>query len=408
MKRTLFAIGLFFVSLAFAGEPSVVIDRVQQRYPWNNIVDIDYTVAGIDDDPNDYQLQVVVSATVGGEKVEITASNFVGAACCDLSCANGQSRASWNSGLDGVDFISDNVTIKLNLLRAPVSETDADYLIVDLSGGKDAATYPVRYVKVSDGFNLAQFCQPIYKTKKMVMRHIPGGEFTMGNNTTTGGSFNHTVLLTKDCYIGIFPVTQAQYQNVCGTNPSTKKTDAIDDLAAHRPVETIRWSEIEQENGFTKSIVAKARVRGASVVGFGLPTEAQWEKAYRAETTTKYYWNTDSYAEFEKYGWSNKDSSDRTHAVGLRCPNAYGLYDMAGNVWELTYDVYASSYTADPKYVEGGVTVDPVGPSSGNTHVVRGASYANAPSQCSAGERMEPYSGNPYAYIGFRFGRTLP
>jgi formylglycine-generating enzyme required for sulfatase activity len=148
---------------------------------------------------------------------------------------------------------------------------------------------------------------------------IPPGEFEMGSDH---GESNekpiHTVKISKGYYMGIYEVTQEQYQKVMGTNPSEFKGD--DNL----PVETVSWNDAVK---FCENFSQK---EGKT---YRLPTEAEWEYACRAGTTSEYSFG-DSRSQLVDYAWYEQNSAITTHPVGTLKPNAWGLYDMHGNVWE--------------------------------------------------------------------------
>ena len=318
------ASSLFIGSLQ--AEPQIQLNRVQQRYPWSNRVDIDYVISGMDDVYSKaYRVELAVSAEIAGETVSITASNFLGLAWCDLPTSNGAWRVTWDAASDGVDFISGGATFSLKLFYDPVPLADAAYMIIDLSGGKDAQSYPARYVR-GTGPDLQAFNHDIYKTRKIVLRRIKACTFKFGSS-------NVDTTIENDYFFSIFPVTQGQYQLVSGTNPSTHNADDGEDLAALRPVETLRKDQAE--TGFHAKLSSKVSVCGSLVAPFGHPTSEQWECACRAGTSTTYYWGgvSDLYL---AYGWFARNSAGRTHAVGGKLPNAWGIFDMAGNASDWT------------------------------------------------------------------------
>ena len=197
------------------------------------------------------------------------------------------------------------------------------------------------------------------KTIKLVMRRLPAGTFKMQNNSN--------VTLTKPFYMGVFEVTQKQYTLVMGSNPSNFKGDML-------PVECVSYNKIRGTSNGAKwpssssvdsdSFLERIRVRTG--LNFDLPTEAQWEYAYRADTTTAYYWG-DSENDYYNYAWHYGNSNNTTHMVGMKAANAWGLYDMGGNVGEWCLDWHGGlAYGTDPQ-----------GPSSGTERVMRGGSYGS-------------------------------
>jgi formylglycine-generating enzyme required for sulfatase activity len=181
------------------------------------------------------------------------------------------------------------------------------------------------------------------------MVYIAPGEFVMGGENTVDGRFacvevpKHPVKLTQGFYIGKYPVTQAQYVAIMGVNPSQSTKDR------NCPVDNIGEKDAFQ---FVKVL---ADVTGR---GFRLPTEAEWEYAARGGSSTKFFWGEDP-SLLGNYAWFANNSDMRTHPVGQKLPNPFGLYDVYGNVFERVSDRYDKDYYAkSPR-------VDPTGPAIG-------------------------------------------
>lgn len=157
---------------------------------------------------------------------------------------------------------------------------------------------------------------------------IPAGEFQMGSETGYNDEKPvHTVRLTRPFYLGQYPVTQGQWQAVMGNNPSHFTSDP------NRPVEYVSWDDVHQ-------FIAKLNAR-EGVKLYRLPTEAEWEYAARARATTAYRFGSDE-QQLAAYAWYDRNSGSTTHPVGQKQPNAWGLCDMHGNVWEWVQDWYGS------------------------------------------------------------------
>jgi len=188
------------------------------------------------------------------------------------------------------------------------------------------------------------------------MIYIKPGSFIMGNSNSSSSEFpEHKVVLTKGYWLGKFPVTQEQYEVIANCNPSyfRKKLN---------PVENISWNDCQQ-------FIIKLNKKTLSPLTFRLPTEAEWEYACRADTTSYYYWgnNMDN-----DYCWFQGNSRNSTHQVGLKKPNKWNLHDMSGNVWEWCEDWYSN-------YVIGELA-DPIGRMNSNLRkILRGGSWSNAP-----------------------------
>jgi formylglycine-generating enzyme required for sulfatase activity len=228
------------------------------------------------------------------------------------------------------------------------------------------------------------------------MVKIPAGTFTMGSENDPEASGDekpsHKVTVSAFC-LAKTEVTQADWSRVMGGNPSNFKGDK-------RPVETLSWNDAvaycnkrSQREGLRAAYDANGKlVPGAN--GYRLPTEAEWEYAARAGTKTP------RYGELDAIAWYDRNSGSETHDVGTKKANAWGLYDMLGNVWEWTHDWYES--------YGGGAQRDPRGPSSGSDRVTRGGSWFSSASAVRASQRFGIAPGYTNSYIGFRPLRSLP
>jgi formylglycine-generating enzyme required for sulfatase activity len=198
--------------------------------------------------------------------------------------------------------------------------------------------------------------QEITNSVGMKLRLIEPGIFQMGAPANEPGSYDsegpqHTVLISKTFYIGLYEVTQQEYERVMGTNPSHFKNQP------NNPVELVSWYDAVE---FCEKLSA------AESVKYRLPTEAEWEFACRAGTATRYYWGT---VVDEAYAWYGGNAGGTTHPVGQKQPNAWGLYDMAGNVYEWCNDRHKRDYyRASPP-------VDPAGSPTGGYRVLRGGCW---------------------------------
>jgi len=219
----------------------------------------------------------------------------------------------------------------------------------------------------------------------------PPGSFVMGSPETEGGrsmgETQHVVNLSKGFWLSKTEITQAQWQGVMGNNPSF-----FDDAGnENNPVDQVTWDNAQ---------VFLATLNATAIGGtYRLPTESEWEYANRAGTTTRFYWGVDpGEILILNNAWYLGNSSDTTHPVGEKLPNAWGLYDMNGNVAEWCQDI-SGDYPAGP-------VTDPLGVASGMFRVIRGAGYDTDFTGCRAANR---YSFNPastYSLIGFRLLRT--
>lgn len=167
----------------------------------------------------------------------------------------------------------------------------------------------------------------------MTLVEIPAEEFMMGSPDSASGAVSHEkpqhrVRITKPFYLGVYEVTQGQYEKVMGKNPSHFKMSGPD-----APVEVVSWDDAQE---FCRKLAELAEEKEARR-RYQLPTEAEWEYACRAGTTTLYSFGDDQ-ASLGEYAWYADNSDGKTHPVGEKKPNAWGLYDMHGNVQEWCYD----------------------------------------------------------------------
>ena len=406
MKRTIGLAAALLALVATTAFAEVYVTNVvcAQRYPWNGMVDIDYEVVA--DDPD---ADVWVYCT--GWDADLNASMAPRALTGDgagESVKPGQHRMTWNVTADYPGFASTAFSVKMCALTG-----GAPYMVVDLSGGVDALEYPVEYLSSVPAGGWGDE----YKTTKMAFRLIPPGTFLMGsptgelgregNSTYNAKESQHQVALSDPFYIGIFEVTQKQYEFVMGSNPSSSKGDM-------RPVAKVSYNAIRGSvNGAAwpahNQVDANSfmgRLRSKANMMFDLPTEAQWEYACRAGTSTalnsgKDLSATGSCMNMAEVGWYT-GNANQTQQVGQKLPNAWGLYDMQGNVWEwcldwLQVDLGKSAVT------------DPRGPSSGNkdARVIKGGTfyfgggYGN-PESCRSASRHFQTPSAGYDQTGFR------
>lgn len=218
---------------------------------------------------------------------------------------------------------------------------------------------------------------------------IAPGEFVMGSSS--GGERNEgpttSVRLTKGYWLGRTPVTQGQWQALMGNNPSHFKQSGLD-----APVEQVSW---EEAMAFCRKLTERERAAGRLPAGYvyTLPSEAQWEYAARAGTTTRWSFG-DNESQLGDYGWFTGNSGGQTRPVGQKRANPWGLYDVHGNVWEWT-----RSWFGD---YPGGSVVDHEGPNSGSSRVNRGGSWINTASDARSAYRGRTGPGRRGGNLGFR------
>jgi hypothetical protein len=285
--------------------------------------------------------------------------------------------------------------VKSNVLKNTLYVGEKVYCVIDISGGASASSYPVTYL---DSCSLSGWSDE-YKTTKILLRRIEPG------NVKVGGT--KLVTLTKAFYMGVFEITQKQYQLVTGNNPSSYKDDK-------RPVENVSWNDIRGDSS-TYNWPKVTTVSSSSFIGklqaktglnFDLPTESQWEYACRAGTTSYYNNGGSSDADMKMLGRYADNRTDGRGGygehtlVGSYAPNAFGLYDMHGNIYEWCLDWYSD--------LNSDAIVDWSGASSGSHRVLRSGYWLNRAGKAGSSERN--YDGDPsyrFNYFGFRLSRTL-
>ncbi len=269
----------------------------------------------------------------------------------------------------------------------------------------------------------------------MKFRLIPPGEFLMGSTpeeieaalkaagenqnwreTIQSEAPQHKVILTQPIYLGVHEVTQRDYEAVMGANPSAFATTGTIpkfvgnvmgmDTSSH-PVEVVSWNDAAE---FCAKLSQQEQLKpfyfrsGETVTlldgtGYRLPTEAQWEFACRAGTTTR-FWSGDQDKDLTRAGWLGANCGDRTHAVGELQANPFGLYDIHGNVWDWVQDGWSPNY-----YREFAVkpAIDPAGPSNaGDQRMVRGGTWNNSATRGRSSSRDHNIPAFLYHYVGFR------
>jgi len=343
MKLGVF-VSMMSVGLAAFADPSITEVTAVQRYPWNGKVDISYKASGIASaaKENGWLTSLKVTATDKQSGTTYTATSLTG----DTSVSDGTHAAVWDMSAQGLTLKSTNVVFDVTC-----ETTQALYCVVDLSGGTTATSYPVSYLAdvPSGGWT------DEYKTTKLVLRYIAPGSFKMfGTDDVT---------ITNGYYIGVFEVTQKQYGLLTGLSYS-----------GATPVVYVTWDEARE---------AATRLNEKTGFWFDLPTEALWEYACRAGTTTTYSYGNDVNG---NYMWYEGNSSSQAHEVGTRGSNAWGLYDMHGNVCEWCFDLI---------------------PGVMQYRVVRGGSWHDYANACTSSSRKGFVGSQYYNDRGFRLSRTV-
>ena len=224
----------------------------------------------------------------------------------------------------------------------------------------------------------AQQPKEITNSIGMKLMLIPKGTFMMGSPESEEGrdkdENQHEVTISKDYYLGVYEVTQAQYEKVMGKNPSYFQGAIVGNENADLPVDRVSWEDAVE---FCKKLSDLPEEKKAGRV-YRLPTEAEWEYACRVGSKTAYSFD-DEEGLLPEYGWFKRNSSNRTHTVGLLEPNAWGLYDLHGNVWEWCSDRHG-------EYPKGAVS-DPTGPCEGSNRVIRSGGWYGEAALCRSALR---------------------
>ncbi len=373
MKKTFFALALVVVSAAAFAEPAVSKIAARQRWPWSTKVDIDYWL------DSDHPVDVSFTATWDGqsEPFALTGTALGG---CTYSARPGMNHAEWEPAAAGV--LTSSPLKNFAVTPTIVSSDSRKFLDIDLKTG-DCTFY-------ADEPNGQSWNQDKYKTYHMVFRRIPAGVYTLGftteqmNRLEALGAANkasyaalfaqRTVRITSDYYIALFQITNDQSTRLGAGGYSGSATP----MAMHPnlwrgsltdPAAKVNWPT-EGFNVATNSTVGRLRSRVAgklpSQMVIDLPTEAQWEVAARAGSTTFYSgFGTLENTKQEILDYQNSHFTNRSVSVGLMLPNDWGLYDTAGIAYEMTLNLArgdASTDLIDTGDIKvDGQDVDPVG-----------------------------------------------
>lgn len=423
MKTRLLLAAFAAFALDASAATSVENVTVRQHWPWNGLVDIDYEI--VTDDPSATFLVYPKGEDrrLGTKAVMRTLSGD-GA---DGPVGPGAHRLVWDAKADMPGFHTPDFAVSIQTVSA-----DAEYLVVDLSGGTNAVTFPIHYSPTGP-----DIANDKCRTTELWLRLVMPGTFLMGSPANEkfrlDNEVQHQVTLTRPFYLGVFELTQTQWQLVMGT------TDVFKYNGPCRPVDNVPFGKVRgvSANGFGNAnddIAATSFfgvLRRKAPLPFDLPTESQWEYACRAGTTSA--WNDGSgivatsfsnvdnnlnrLGRYENNTSDGQESYTQHTKVGLYQPNAWGFYDMHGNVYEWCRDAYRAQWST-------AALVDPEGGDGSSDRVIRGGGYFMYCRDCRSAAREYftssgssiPTSGsssyfviNSYSYsvsgqIGFRVG----
>jgi formylglycine-generating enzyme required for sulfatase activity len=401
MKMVLGSLAAGLAVCALATDPAISQVTVRQRWPWSRLVDIDYVLAC---DPTQ-EVDVAVSAHNGSTALTLPSDALSG----DLY---GVSEGAHRIVFDPLKTVYTNSEVMTQFSVTLTQTAVPVYLVIDLSDGTTASSYPVTYHLTAEDVP-GGVTNDLYKTTSLIMRRIPSGTYKMGGGVPAPLS----ITLTKPFYIGVYEITQTQWRKVYGTSyPATFVFPESDGRLAAGNVAyaTIRGSGATSGAGWptnsdvlSSSFIGKMRQK-TGLTGIDLPTSAQWEGACRAETTSYFNDGLSTSADtniLNQLAWwqGNSGTTDfpggQNHVVGLKEPNRWGLYDMHGNVFEWCLD-WAGN-------LQDGIT-DPKGSVSGTARIIRGGSYYKPASECSSSAYAAFSPSGAYESFGFRIVMTLP
>ena len=354
-------------SFSALASPDVTVGSVTQDVV-SRTVRVPYTLTGG---------PAVITVDFQTNGVSIGAQNFANVAgdVNRLVQSDGSHEIAWRARDVWPNVTSDSFRA---VITAWAPDGPPDYMVVniDKTTGND-----IRYYTSADALPDGGLANDVYRKDRIVLRRIPacGKRYRMGTATADGGDATrevpHLVTLTNDYYMGVYEVTQYQYTKVYGSNPSSFKSAADSEI---RPVDRAcynymrgnaasgcNWPADGHAVG-SSSFLGKLRTR--SGVDFDLPTMAQWEYACRAGTTTKYNNGSDTWS--DDLGWVSENSAiddvKQPHAVGQKLPNAWGLYDMHGNVgeWCLDWVILKPDSELVWVYPTAAEAVEPTGPAT--------------------------------------------
>ena len=376
------------LSLSSQAATTITVDSVVQRWPWNNKVDITYTVNDGQDVANSKFCRIVFTTVIDGKTNTIDGVSDFGA-----SANTGTHTVTWTIPAD-VKIKRDDCTMTAAIYAADAPSGD-DYMVIDLASGEIA--YEGLLASQSD--SNARYNTDTYKEDKLVLRKVPrwaeraalpNADKLPADGYPTGDSANYSsgkhLNLNKSWktsrayYIGVFPVTQAQYKALRLDNTAWCKTDIAGNVTLHRPIEQVSWLTLRNQTDPTVRIGSAEdstsffeRLNFKTGRHFDLPTEVMFEIAERAGVSGTYWWGDNIATRYviSKESDLTNDGNGKgksSVAVGMKDSNAWGLYDVQGNVLEWCLDEKVD-------YDDMASRADPFIPAwnSGEKRVARGA-----------------------------------
>ena len=425
-KNSLLA-AIAFTAAATAPALDVTSVTVRQRWPWNNLVDIDFTLSGTEAGAL-YQADVAARFP-GIEGDEVAAKSLVTE---PIVSGDGTHRVTWDLAADHPGLVTSNFTARVTV--TPLGDTAPVYMVIDLSAGPSAGAgeYPVRYTTQAPDLS-----DDTCRTTEMWLRRCPAGTFAMGYDGYMSAPNSawapHNVTHSWPFYIGIFECTQQQWYQVLGNWPSFYSNETY---RASRPVEQVSFQNIRGETGWQDNdpasgancaagtFIANLRAR-TGITWIDLPTESQWEYAARAGTDYEFGWTGVTSSTIRNYARTvnsstgvtglNMNTADGTLStaagtgkVGSFAPNNWGIYDMLGNVAEWCGDGYKTRRPTGEGYTFVDPRTDPANPTYySEGRILRGGNYAFAENQVTVYDRNHATVSTSSRIYGFRVVVTV-
>ena len=346
MKK-LMMIAVAFSALAASAEISITDVTARQRWPWNGLVDIDFTISGA---AAGEAFAIDIDATASSGATQLSARTYT----TEPVAGAGANRIVWDLGADYPNFRANDV--RISVTATPISSDTPIYMVIDLSGGATATKYPVRYTTQAPAHVQGAANEPCQTTELWMKRINPVSVAFRVNNWATPAADNGAYFgkVTKSYYIGVFELTQKQYNLITGEWPSFYSNQTC---RASRPLEYVPYKTFtgtgDDCDASPSSITASSplgKLRAKTGLPLNLPTDIQWEYACRGGTKLnsggefyRYYVNGSQAANnsISRYSGNvasgptgDSDTTYATATVGSYLPNGYGLYDMIGNVRE--------------------------------------------------------------------------
>ena len=405
-----------FAAGAYVGTaPLAVSNVVATRDPGTHRLRVAYDLANENDEPAYVTFDVQTNGfSIGWDKFRSLSGDVTKfSAPQPVTCGTGREFV-WDAPADWPGHLADDVAVSVAAhYTNAIGRIPGVYMKIDLSGGSEAASYPVSYSFA--GPDKTDSNKPWAKDS-LWLRCIGPGSFLMGAPAggETGRRQNevlHGVTLTKPFYIGVFEVTEYQYRQVMGALPSGLSTPWGDatpvTMCSYNIVRgtTYSWPA----SGNVDSGTFLGRLRARTGLDFDLPTEAQWEYACRAGVQAALHngkaaatANSEASSWWLRYiAWfkGNRGSSVGPAEVGSKAPNNWLLYDMIGNAYEPVLDWYAADLSS--------YTLDPVGPATGTKRILRSGAFDADNNWCRSAFRLDWNPASTHQALGFRIGLML-